>query len=59
MSDSLETQPQVFGGKAAALLGGIFLGAFVLCAVLVSVDRSHRARLETIQPQAPAVQPAR
>ena len=51
MSDPLESRPSLFGGKAAALLGGIFLGAFVLCAIWVGLDHAHRTRLEALQPQ--------
>ena len=58
MNDPVETKPPLFGGKAAAILGGIFLGAFVLCAVLVGCDRAQRAWLETVQPQALAAKRA-
>jgi len=54
MNDPLEAKTPLFGGKAAAILGGIFLGAFVICAVLVGLDRAQRTRLEIIAPQPPA-----
>lgn len=51
MNESTEAKTVLFGGKAAAILGGIFLGAFVICAVLVGLDRAERTRLETVLPQ--------
>jgi len=51
MNDPIEAKTPVFGGKAAAIFGGIFLGAFVICAVLVGLDQAQRTRLETIVPQ--------
>ena len=59
MSDPIETEVPLFGARAAAFLGGVFLAAFVLCAVLVGSDRAHRTRLEVVLPQSPAAQPGR
>ena len=58
MNDSIEAKTPLFGAKAAAILGGIFLGDFVICAVFVGHDRAERARLETVQPQ-PLIQNTR
>jgi len=48
MSSTGETESGIFGGKTAAILGGIFLFFFVMMAVLGAMDRSQRAHLETV-----------
>jgi len=48
--DPLDEEFLLFKGKTAAVLGGIFLAVFVICAVLVGVDRAHRPQLETLRP---------
>jgi len=48
MSETAETKTPLFGGKTAAILGGVFLAGFAICAVLAGVDRAHRPKLEEI-----------
>ena len=59
MSDPVPIKLPLFGGKAAAILGCLFLGACLLCAVLVGCDRAQRTRLESVQPQRDTAHSAR
>ena len=56
MSKPTEAKSPLFGAKAAAILAGIFLGAFVVCAVLAGLDRAQRTRLEAVHLQPTVVE---
>jgi len=53
MSASADAKEPLFGAKAAFLLGGVFLCAFLICAGLVGTERGQRTRLEAMVEQWP------
>jgi hypothetical protein len=49
MTDSRSPVP-IFGTKAAAILGAVFVALYALFALLGAADRAQRSRLETLKP---------
>ena len=49
MSHSETTSTPIFGARAAAVLGGIFLGVYGILALLGALDRAQRPQLESVE----------
>jgi hypothetical protein len=55
----MDSTTPIFGGKAAAILAGIFVAGLALFAVLAAADRVHRPQLETIHSLPPLLKAKR
>lgn len=49
MSEPQDSKAPLFGGKAAVILGSVFLALYALFAVWLGMDKAQRPQLETVQ----------